>query len=199
MNRSLVFLILMGMFLSRCNKIDETDVVGEWIINKATFRGGNITMASKSIKFMMLPIGYEHKTTLTFNVDSTVDFPGIFTKDIPLKWTVKDKRLILSFDSLKFKNDALSQLDSLKTESLLTHNSILKTKYNFKRDSILGTINTQGFKTPLAVYSGTYTIEKVKEKMVLTSATTRIELLNLDDILKMNIDGMFKNINKIIY
>ncbi len=187
-----VFLLLL---LCSCNKISERDFSGEWIINKAVYKNEDIVMASKSIKLAFLPSGYENKQTIRFNVaDSTLDMPGMYTKDVPCRWMVKDKKLTITFDSSRFTDDALRPLDSIKTAFVLSKDTLLKKLYTFKRDSILRTLNTDVFKKALPVYLGTYNVKKIKGGLILTSPTTRFELVNSDYALRRVIDKMFGNL-----
>ncbi len=194
-NNALI-LVFLSLLLYSCNQIDKEDFSGEWIVNKATFKNVDISFpTTKSIKLSVMPLGYGNKNTITFNLkDSTVSFPGINTEDIPCKWKIGDKKLTIYFDTVGFENDALLSIDTIKTASILNHDSILKTIYDFKRDSILKIKNTNTLKVPLQAYVGVYNIEKVNHGLILTSSTTRLELLNLDYIFKRAIDNMFLNV-----
>jgi len=186
-------LALLSIFLLRCNQIEtkKKDIAGAWIINKAVYHDTKIITSSKTAKLYMLPPDYKGKNTLAFNIeDSTAVFPGIGTEDVPCKWLVKDKRLIITFDTLKFEKNALESIDNLKIESILRRDSALKKTYNFKRDSILKNRSINIYKLPLSIYVGAYTIAKAGSLLILTSSTTRFELLNLDDMLKRRIDEM---------
>jgi hypothetical protein len=192
----LTTLALLSIFLLRCNQIEtkKKDFSGEWIINKAVYNNAKIIMSGKTSKVYIEPDGYRGKNHLMFNInDSTVVFPGINTEDLQCKWFVKDKRLIITFDTLAFEGRALASIDNLKIESMLRQDPALKKNYKFKRDSILKSKDINTFKLPLSIYAGTYTIAKVNKVLILTSSTTRFELLSLDDILSGRIDEMLNN------
>lgn len=192
--RTILFLFI-SVICCACNQIDQKDLSGQWLINKAFFKGAPIKINSKSFRVAFVPVGYEANYNLNFNVkDSTVSFPGILTEDIPCKWVIDDNKLTINFDAATFNNDALFPIDSLKQESLLKHDSVLIKTYAFKRDSILKKKNIDSLLEPIKIYTGTYNIEKIRGGLILTSATTKFELYNLDYITKQQIDGMFKGL-----
>lgn len=193
---TILILILFSFVLFTCNQINEKDLSGEWIVTSALYNGKNIPIATKSIRIMMLPVGYENKYTIAFDPrDSTVYFPGINTIDIPCTWKVKEKKLIISFDKTAYMNNALGDLDSLKVLIELKHDSALIKKYSYKRDSILKIKSIDSLKIPLNIYIGTYNIEKVNHGLILTSPKTKLELINSDYVFKGDIDNMFQTIS----
>lgn len=192
--RTALFLFISVIFWA-CKQIDQKDLSGQWLINKAFFKGAPIKMNSKSFRVTFVPTGYNANYNLNFNItDSTVSFPGIATEDIPCRWAVVDNKLTITFDAETFNNFALFPIDSLKQESLLKHDPVLIKTYAFKRDSILKKKNINSLVEPIKIYIGTYNIEKIRGGLILTSATTKFELYNLDYITKQQIDGMFKGL-----
>jgi len=193
---TILVLILFSFLLFTCNQINEKDISGEWIITTALYNGKNIPMATKSIKIIVLPVGYEDKFTITFDLrDSTSYLPGINTVDIPCKWKISEKKLIISFDTTTYLNSALVELDSLKTLIELKHDSNSIKQYSYIRDSILKTKSIDSLKIPLNIYLGTYNIEKVNHGLILTSPKTKFELINSDYVFKRDIDNMFQTIS----
>jgi len=177
--KSFFFLLISTLLLlSSCTQINKEDISGVWVINKATFNGTPVEMASKTIR-RYVPTFLKNKFTLIFLSNSTVDFPGINTKDVPCKWLIKNDKLYISFDTLRFKNEALSQIDSLGTQIMLNHDPSLKKRYLFKRDSILKITNIAVFKNPISIYTGIYNIDKTEDRLIIKSTTTQIELIDL--------------------
>jgi len=197
MRKCKLLLILLSLcFLTTCEKVKQKDFYGDWIIDTAIYKGNLIPMATKTIKVYFLPTGFQNKFTLKFNPDSTIDFPGINTEDIPCKWKIDNGKLIIQFDTVRFRENALLQIDSLAKQTMFNHDSALKRKYVFKHDSILDIKNVNVLKVPIEIYSGIYTIQKTNDKLIIKSSTTTFQLINLQRALDKRINDMFDVLKK---
>jgi len=181
----IIVLLSAGVLVSSCglNAVKPTDLAGAWIVNKATFNGNAIVMVPDKIQFFLPK--YKNKPIIRFRMlDSIVVLGDMFADELPFKWLISHNKLSLTFDSAKYKSDILEPYDSLRTQILLTHNPALVKLYNFKRDSVLKERGIGTLKLPVAMYQGTYSMVKNNENLILTSPTTRFELVNFDYALK---------------
>jgi hypothetical protein len=196
MPKSILYYLAIAsfIFLGSCSRIKKQDFQGLWIIDTATFYGKSIEISSKTISFAFRPMGLREKSSIYFKADSTVDFPGINTEDLPCKWRVADGKLVISFDTVKFKSKGLWLLDDMQTIVMLKHDPLMVKKYNVKRDSILNANDINTFKVPIGIYAGTYNVERIKEGFLLNSPTTKFLLLNAEYATKNNIDNMLKKL-----
>jgi hypothetical protein len=198
MSKYFFFVLFSGSLLA-CNKINEKDIEGKWIINQLIYDGTTVEPEfrphQKIFIVMSAPRPYENKTTATFSRSGmTCEFPGIKSYNILLRWTLENDKLYIDADSSLVNENLLLPLQNLAMQLKFDTSENSKKLYELKKDSILQEAGMARLKMPLLVYPGIYKIEKRREKLLLSSKHTTMELVNYDEAQKQMINQMFNNI-----
>ncbi|MDB5125596.1 MAG: hypothetical protein JWP94_3725 [Mucilaginibacter sp.] len=171
--------------LYACIKPEKHTIIGHWVINLAIYKRMTLIMTSKTLKVELLPAGFGGKMILKFEKDSTVEFPGIGSYDVPCTWSVRNDELKITLDSSRMMKAAFAQFDNIRTKSILKHDKKLIEVYKAKCDSILLSKDVVDIKNAANIYTGVYKIKIAKNGSILTitSPTTEFFLVNEDDVL----------------
>jgi len=143
-----------------------------------------LIMSHKARVFGFTPPGNSDELLLNFKKDSTVDFPGIQSYDVPCTWSVTGDDLKIAIDMRQLEKYVFAKFDYLRAKSALTHDKSLLTLYQTKCDSALAGRDVTDIKKAANVYAGVYKFLLLRKGQILTltSPTTDFYLMNQDSL-----------------
>jgi hypothetical protein len=166
-----------------CIKLKEQTIIGGWVIDTVLYHHVPLMMPARTPRPDIIPAGFRGKMILRFEKDSTVNFPGIYSYDVPCIWRVNNNEMEIRLDSLRVMNDAFYQFDYLRVQSILKDNKKLMAVYRTKCDSVSTSKDVVDIKNAAKVYTGVYKVKRDGSIITLVSPTTEFELVNQEDAL----------------
>ena len=179
--RNRLFFTAFLLTFYSCIKPAERGISGDWVTYTANYKHMTLITSAKTPRLELPPVGYEDEVVLNFKKDSTVDFPGIRSYDVPCIWSVKHDELTIRLDTSRLKKGLTARVDSIHGKSVLKGDKEQQSHYKAKYDSILfSKKDVADIKKAAEIYTGVYKVEVMNKGQILrlTSPTTDFYLLN---------------------